>query len=298
MNIKCLIGECLRPFIRFLPFGRVRILALFGARDQDDTSWNCLAFPARVFYDCQISAYVAVTLKEWGGRWYYFAGRYYDQANQLLIRKMLSDGDTYIDIGANLGIHTLAASRVVGDNGLVIAVEPNPEAFSHLSAHLLINRIVNVRSFNVGLSDRSGEMELKGTSDHTGTFTFRSVPQSTYSVKVPVISGDQIINKGILRQRVLVKVDTEGFEHRVIRGLKGLMSYRDIGFVIEVTDQWLRETGSSAQDLYAELRQQGFQSYRVRLAYSWFRPKLKLDLVDIPSSGQHDALFVRPGFLQ
>jgi FkbM family methyltransferase len=273
-------------------------LALFGGRNQDDASWKSLDSPVRVFFDRHIQAYVAVTLKEWGGRWYYFAGRYYDQANQILIRKLLGKGDTYIDIGANLGIHTLAASGIVGDHGLVIAVEPNPEAYSHLMAHLVMNRITNVRSFNVGLSDSAGELELKGTGEHTGTFTFRTVPESTHSVKVPMVPGDQIIDTSILRKRVLVKVDTEGFEHRVIRGLKGLMSYPDIGFVIEVTDQWLRETGSSAGDLYAELRKEGFQSYGVRLAYSWFRPVLKLEPVDVPSSDEHDALFIRPGFLK
>jgi FkbM family methyltransferase len=273
-------------------------MALFGARNQNETSWSNLASPVRVFYDHHISAYVAVNLKEWGGRWYYFAGRYYDQANQLLISKLLGKGDTYIDIGANLGIHTLAASKIVGDNGLVIAIEPNPDAYSHLLAHLVMNRITNVRPFNVGLSDTAGDLDLRGLSEHTGTFTFREVSQSTRSVKVPVVLGDQIIDKNILRGRVLVKVDTEGFEHRVIRGLNGLMSYRDVGFVIEVTDQWLRETGSSAQDLYAELRRHGFQSYRVKLAYSWFRPVLKLEHVDLPPSEQHDALFLRTGVLR
>ena len=298
MSTKCCIGECLRPFIRCLPFGRVRALALFGARNQDDASWNNLPAPVRVFFDQDISAYVVVNLREWGGRWYYFSGRYYDRANQLLIRKCLKAGDTYIDIGANLGIHTLAASRAVGKRGLVIAVEPNPEAFSQLTAHLIINQITNVRSFNVGLSDRSAELELKGSSDHSGTFTFREVQHSAHSVKVSVVPGDQLIDKSILRQRVLVKVDTEGFEHHVIRGLKELLSYTDIGLVIEVTDQWLRETGSSAKDLYAELRKCGFQSYGIRVGYSWFRPVLELHPVDVPPSDQHDALFVRPGFLQ
>lgn len=298
MNTKCFLGECLRPFIRCLPFGRVRVLSLFGARNQDDTSWNKLTYPVRVFFDRHISAYVAVTLKEWGGRWHYFTGKYYDQANQLLIRKLLGEGDTYIDIGANLGIHTLAASRVVGDKGLVIAVEPNPEAYSHLMAHLVINRVTNVRPFNVGLSDSAGDLELRGSSEHTGTFTFRAASQSTRSVKVPVILGDQIIDKSILQKRVLVKVDTEGFEHRVIRGLKELMFYKEVGFVIEVTDQWLRETGSSAVELYAELRKHGFRPYRVRLVYSWFRPVLKLDPVDTPPSDQHDILFVRSGYLK
>lgn len=298
VKIKCVVGECLRPFIRLLPFGRVRVLALFGARSQYDTSWNNLASPVRVFFDRHISAYVAVTLKEWGGRWHYFTGRYYDQANQLLIHKLLRSGDTYVDIGANLGIHSLAASRVVGDDGLVIAVEPNPDTCSHLKSHLVINQIRNVRVFNVGLSDTAGDLELNGLSKHTGTFTFRPVSKSIHSVKVPVLVGDHIIDKSTFHRRVLVKVDTEGFEHHVIRGLKELMSYNDVGFVVEITDEWLRETGSSAEELYAEFRKQGFRPYHVRVAYSWFRPILKLDALEHPAAGQHDTLFVRPGYLK
>ena len=217
--------------------------------------------------------------------------------NPLLIHKLLKRGDTYIDIGANLGVHTMAASRVVGDTGMVMAVEPNPHTFAHLQAHLTINRITNVRAFNVGLSDTNGELELKGDSEHTGKYTFRDVSDCMYSAKVPVLPGDQLIDKSLLRQRVLVKIDVEGFEHRVVRGLTELMTYPDIGFVVEVTDQWLRETGSSAADLYAEFQKNDFKPYLVSLHYSWFRPVLEIRHLETPPDGQCDILFVRPGYL-
>ncbi len=298
VNIKCTVGECLRPFIRCLPFGRVRALGLFGARLQEDVSWNNLTFPVRVFFDRQLSAYMAVNLRDWGGRWYYFTGKYFDQMNQLLIHKLLGEGDTYIDIGANVGVHTITASRVVGERGFVIAIEPHPTTFSYLKAHLVINRITNVSSRNVGLSDSAGELELSSANERSGAFSFRSVAQRRHIVKVPVVVGDQIIDKSLLRNRVLVKVDTEGFEHHVLRGLKELMCYKEIGFVIEVTDLWLRETGSSAAELYAELKEQGFQAYNLRLVYSWLRPVLALEPSSVPPLNQRDILFVRAGFLK
>jgi FkbM family methyltransferase len=250
-----------------------------------------------VFFDSDISAYIAVTLEDWGGRWYYFTGRYYDLANRLLIKKFLRKGDTYIDIGANLGMHTIAASRAVGVGGRVVAIEPNPEAMTHLRSQLVINGISNVTLVNAGLSDKAGQLILSGADDHTGTFTLRPIPKSLHAIEVPVFKGDDVLGKMQLPGRTLVKIDTEGHEHHVVRGLKGLMSHGDVGFVVEVTDQWLRQTGSSAAQLYDEFRKFGFSAFGVEIGYNFFRPTLRLTAIDVPPEGQHDVFFTRGQFL-
>jgi FkbM family methyltransferase len=294
MAMKHYVCECLRPVIGLLPFGRARVLKPFGLRAQQDDSWLAHPRPRRVFFDRDIGAYVAVDLREWGGRWHYFTRRYYDQKNRLLVQMMLRPGDTYLDVGANLGMHTLAAARVVGPKGLVIAVEPNPAVFAHLQAHLAINGITCAHGENVGLSDTCGELVLSGASAHTGEFTFRTLDHPLCTVRVPVVVGDQLLAKYPPQGRVLVKIDTEGYEHHVLRGLRGLAARLDVAFSVEITDEWLRQTGSSAKQLFQEMHALGFESYQLAVRYKRLRPFPRLVACPEPLGCQFDALFVRP----
>jgi FkbM family methyltransferase len=299
MSAKFILCELARPFILCLPFARVRALAMVGGRDQHDPAWLTHPNPHRVFYDRNIRAYVAADLREWGGRWHYFTGRYYDQANRLLAEKVLSPGDTYIDVGANVGLQTMAAARLVGPQGTVIAIEPNPATFALLQAHVRINGFTHVRLLKVGLSDRSGTLRLANDSNHSGTFTFRNIPNIVESVEVPVVTGDEALTPILNRstRRILVKIDTEGFEHLVLRGLENLIAWPNVAFVVEVTDEWLRQTSSSAADLYAQMHVQGYQSYGMSVHYTWFRPALRLWVQPVPVEGQHDVLFARQNYL-
>ena len=83
-------------------------------------------------------------LSKWPDRWAYFLGRWYDLETQLLVSDLLGPGDTVIDVGANRGMFTLLASRLVGDAGQVIAFEPNPTCVHILEDELAANNIRNV----------------------------------------------------------------------------------------------------------------------------------------------------------
>jgi FkbM family methyltransferase len=254
--------------------------------------------PRRVFYDRSIGSYISADLREWGGRWHYFTGRYYDQENRLLVQKFLKAGDTYIDIGANVGVQTLAAARVVGPSGVVVAAEPNPTTFSTLRAHVVLNGFTNVQLFNVGLSDKPATLTLANDSNHPGTFTFRSISNAVASVDVPVVVGDELL-AGVQRNpkaRTLVKIDTEGHEHHVLRGLKGLIATENVAFIVEVTDEWLRAAGSSAEQLYGEMKGQGYQAFSPSVHYPMLRPAVRLrEMTEVPT-GQHDVFFARRSY--
>ena len=92
-------------------------------------------------------------LSHWGDRLAFFLGRWYDLEKQLFLKDFLVEGDTVIDIGANRGMFTLCASRLVGGTGKVISFEPNPTSRGKLERDLNTNRISNVRVVPWGASD-------------------------------------------------------------------------------------------------------------------------------------------------
>lgn len=71
-------------------------------------------------------------LSNWSERLSYFLGRYHDLPLQLAMRLAVRPGDTFVDVGANLGMITLLACRLVGDSGRVLACEPNPRLADRL----------------------------------------------------------------------------------------------------------------------------------------------------------------------
>ncbi|MGH7176208.1 MAG: FkbM family methyltransferase, partial [Tepidisphaeraceae bacterium] len=152
MSWRVTVADAARPAMRLLPRGVGRILSLIGGGPHSQI-WRDSRRRHRVYFDRSLNAWLSVDLAEWFGRLQYYSGRYYDHDVPHLIRTFLGAGDTFIDIGAHYGMHTLCAARHVGAAGTVFAFEPNPQSFSLLRAHLAINRIDNVIAENVGVSD-------------------------------------------------------------------------------------------------------------------------------------------------
>ena len=83
------------------------------------------------------------------------------QRTELFFRDYLKDGDTVVDIGANIGNMTLEAAISVGINGKVFSIEPHPRTFKYLEGNLRLNKITNVRAFNVAMGDKDGRISFE-----------------------------------------------------------------------------------------------------------------------------------------
>ena len=68
----------------------------------------------------------------------------------------LKPGDTFIDVGANIGCVTAAGSLAVGENGAVFSVEPHPQTFKYLQKTVELNNCRNVKIFNTALGAEAG----------------------------------------------------------------------------------------------------------------------------------------------
>jgi precorrin-6B methylase 2 len=68
------------------------------------------------------------------------------------VSRHLAPGDTFIDVGANIGYYSLLASPLVGKTGTVVAIEASPRTFDDLLFNLELNNVSNVRPVNVAVS--------------------------------------------------------------------------------------------------------------------------------------------------
>lgn len=297
-----LAGWC-RPLTSRLPRGATfvyrHLLGPEGSTFRGDPALKAAHLRRReVFLDRRLGAYFSADLTNWAERAHCCSGAYHDRVVPQLIAAWLRDGGTFIDVGANRGVHALWAARVLGEKGRVFAFEANPATFEMLMAHLAINGVDNCTAWDLGLSDEEGVLELHlFEGGHPGTCSFilgnRAVERV---VRVPTRPMSALMGPEDLRGPTLVKIDTEGFDFKVIRGMGRLMDHEPLALYTEVTDSWLREAGGSADLLFAHLRDRGFRAFLPEPYFAnLVQERVRLQPLAGPIAGkfQYDVFFCR-----
>lgn len=177
------------------------------------------------------------------------------------VKSYLKEGMTFVDVGANVGYYTLMAASLVGNNGQVIAFEPSPYAFSRLEETIRKNNLKQVQAIRAGLSDSAGD-SLLFVSAREGNHTPSMVPNAGgRPVSVPVLRLDDYLAEHEINQVDLMKIDVEGFEPNVLRGVGEYLERGRIHAILcEFNSHWLTANQSSAQALYELLINNGFKA--------------------------------------
>lgn len=139
------------------------------------------------------------------------------------ISKLLKPGDVFVDAGANIGVYTILASRLVGPGGRVVCVEMMSDTADRLEDNIRINCLSNVRVVRKALSDIAGQTIM--ATVEPGKYGRASIADRDGGLlsKVPVSTTtlDDVAN-GIETIR-LMKMDIEGVELSALIGGKALM---------------------------------------------------------------------------
>ena len=181
-----------------------------------------------------------------------------------VIDEVLKPGDTYVDVGANFGLHTLLGASKVGQAGQVIAIEPVPSNIALLRKNIRLNGMGGwVRLLDRAVTEKAGErLMMHAVADGVAVAaSLRKDDSPSASVEVETTTLDECL-RGVERDIRLIKIDVEGAEHLVVRGgLQLLRRYRP-RLLIEVHEFALPEFGTSTERLRGDLTDIG---YRERL---------------------------------
>jgi FkbM family methyltransferase len=133
------------------------------------------------------------------------------------LRSCLSPGMQVLDVGANVGYTALVMAGAVGDQGLVIALEPEPFNFQLLCLNLSRNGADNVIPIHTAAGERTGSIELERSFDNTGDHRTGPHPVGIAGIGVPMIALDDLLPAD---QAIdFVFVDAQGYDHRVLMGM-------------------------------------------------------------------------------
>ncbi len=133
-----------------------------------------------------------------------------------LFQQLCREGDTVIEVGANIGTHTIPLAKRVGATGQVIAFEPQTSVFQLLSANVALNSLPNVRCLQVAVGAQAGQVRVPNLAvDQACNFGGLGLENAAQGQSVPLVALDATFQAGRLR---LLKVDVEGMEQKVLLG--------------------------------------------------------------------------------
>jgi FkbM family methyltransferase len=178
-----------------------------------------------------------------------FFGTYEPELREIF-RAVLSSGGVAMDVGANVGWHTLLMARLVGDAGRVLAAEANPSVRARLMAHLSVNRVLNVGVFPYAVSDSSGTVTFRApASDDPGSGDGHVVTGANSDdvdvINVETRTLDEICLSAGVERLDLIKIDVEGYEWPVLKGAEKTVARFRPHIVFEYIDEYGARTGAT-----------------------------------------------------
>lgn len=151
-----------------------------------------------------------------------FTGEY-ERLIASIIERALNHGDAALDVGANVGAHTLHMARRVGSGGSIVSVEPHPEVAARLRANLELNGMSQVQVLQAAFSDADGSTEFFGfdpAAPKKGISSLKPDSRASVPITVDTISGESFAKRFTFDSLALIKVDVEGAEEIVLRELR------------------------------------------------------------------------------
>jgi FkbM family methyltransferase len=161
---------------------------------------------------------------------------FYERGTLDFIKANLGEGDTYMDIGGNIGVHALIAAKVVGEKGSVWAFEPHHQTMSILEKNIAENDFQNIHAFQCGIgAEKSQAVLYDNWSINKGASSTVIKAEKSLAIEIEILPLDMIVQQYSLRPKML-KMDVEGMELEVLKGAsRTIEAYKPI-LIVEFSE--------------------------------------------------------------
>jgi len=185
-----------------------------------------------------------------------------------IIKEIIKEGDTVIDVGANIGYYTLFFRSLVGDKGKIIAFEPEKNNFAILKKNVEINNFKNIELYNYALgsenkkvkmilSDKIGEHRIYNEKSSHISVNSDSTNENTKLIEVNVVKLDDYV-----KTADFVKFDAEGYEIEILKGMPNLLK-QNISLFSDFYVKLLKKN-NKPDDFFDILSENKFEFFDVR----------------------------------
>lgn len=171
------------------------------------------------------------------------------------IKKFLSEGDVFVDVGANFGYFSCIASKIVGEHGLVLSFEPNKTAFNQLVSTAIRNQLFNVVPMHLALGEKEKtRVQMKKSFCRQNTSSYmvdgNAVLSNSFDHFIKIFDTTKKIK--------MIKIDVEGAELPVIKGLKSILTTHKPFLIVEPDSNSDQRFGFKFNELISFLETLGY----------------------------------------
>lgn len=195
----------------------------------------------------------------------------YDPNVSVVIDELLPKNGVFIDAGAGMGYCSLLASRKVGSEGHVMAVEPSSRDFIRLVDNVNINKLHEVIScYKVAFSDQNGKADIMVANDERSGLNTLGTDFSTKGVEkvgmenVEKITIDDFLEREHIKSIDVLKLDIEGSEFAALSGAKNTIQKHRPAIVLGIKKGALEACGASFGQLEQWLKDMKYIAYRLK----------------------------------
>tara|TARA_B100000214_G_scaffold366976_1_gene336579 strand:- start:191 stop:1111 length:921 start_codon:yes stop_codon:yes gene_type:complete len=187
-------------------------------------------------------------------------GNYYfyidDYEESIFLIHYLNKQDVFIDVGSNHGHYTMIASGISNCNS--IAIEPVKSTFDRLKMNIELNRLNNVKLYNLGISDSDGELIISNNMGSMNRIIDGVAKNNSEMISVTTLDKISVSEKKI----DLIKIDVEGYEKQVLLGGENTLQNPNLNVIIIELNNSNFQYGYHEDETISILNNYGFSPYR------------------------------------
>jgi len=186
----------------------------------------------------------------------------FEEGTSHVIESLGAESASLLDVGCNIGYYA-CLFHAKNPSKPLVAVDPNPAMVARTQANLELNGAARFEILNCGIGSAPGTLELHVPRDRHSLSSFAYVPKKggpseTISCAIRPMH-DVIMEQGL--GEILVKIDTEGFEYEVFRGLEEASTAKIRFMLFELAAANLEQAGSTTEQIFGLPALQGFDAY-------------------------------------
>lgn len=180
-----------------------------------------------------------------------------------IISKYLQPGMTFIDIGANIGQHSMYAASIVGKNGSVYSFEPIPHVYEQLQDSSHANHfqsIIHAENFALGAREASETLYI--SKENIGGSSLVNEESGKEEITVSIKNGDNQLSH--LSTIDMIKIDVEGYEYEVLLGIQESLYKHHPIILVEFSGEFYEKQGKGhGQKIVSLLEKAGYALYDI-----------------------------------
>jgi len=223
----------------------------------------------------------------------------YEPYEVSLIEQIVKDGHFVVDIGANIGYHSVILAKLVGSSGHVMSCEPDENNFSMLMTNLDLNHLsARVNTVKCAIGEKNGSITLYKNEHNLGDHrTYANDTSMQQRIEVPMYTVDHLVPPGTKVD--MVKMDIQGFEYFALKGMNRLLrENKDLTIFMEFWPDGFREAGCDPKEVANFLLKQEFETYKIQEHANKIVKLTREDFMNIADEAQQSNLLLVRGDVQ